>query len=364
MPFSQDEYIAKAKSQGHSQEFIDITVAYAKNLDTKNLPVIFTTKHLCSILDISPLEIKEIINHRSKFYKFYQIKKRNGKGFRQIVSPHNNLRVIQQYINEEILSKIPIHESANGFTKGKSIVNNALAHKNKKAILNLDLSRFFDSICEKRVYGLFKSFGYAKNLSIDLAKLTTVELPEDYLKTFEYKEFKSYREIVSKDSCVLPQGAPTSPTLSNLILRRLDLRLSKLAEKLNVDYSRYADDITFSGETEHLPKIKLLRTIIRDEGFNINWGKVGVYKKGRKQIVTGLTVSNNVHIHRNFKREVKKHIYACNNFGVESHLIFMKLENTHLYKEWLLGKIYYINSVEPETAKRMMNDFNKIVWTI
>lgn len=364
MPFSQDEYIATAKLHGHSQEFIDITVAYAQNLVAKNLPVIFTTEHLSSILDMPILKLKKIINHRSSFYKFYQIKKRNGKGFRQIVSPYNNLRVIQQYINEEILSKIPLHESATGFTKGKSILNNALPHKNKKAILNLDLLKFFDSICERRVYGIFKSLGYAKNLSIDLAKLTTVELPEDYLKTFEEKELKSYREIVPKDSCVLPQGAPTSPTLSNLILRRLDLRLTKLAEKLKVDYSRYADDITFSGEVENLPKIKLLRYIIRDEGLNINWKKVGVYKKGRKQIVTGLTVSNDVHIHRDFKKEVKKHIYACSNFGVENHLKFMELENTHLYKEWLLGKIYYINSIEPETAKKMMNDFNKIVWTI
>ncbi len=364
MPFSQDEYIAKAKSNGHSQEFIDITVAYAQNLVAKNLPVIFTTEHLSSILDIPILELSILINQRNKFYKFYQIKKKNGKGFRQIVAPFNNLRVIQQYINEEILSKIPLHESATGFTKGKSILNNALPHKNKKAILKLDLLKYFDSIYERRVYGIFKSIGYAKNLSYDLAILTTVELPQEYLKTFEEKELKSYREIVPKISCVLPQGAPTSPTLSNLILRRLDLRLSKLAEKLKVDYSRYADDITFSGEVENLPKIKLLRYIIRDEGLNINWKKVGIYKKGRRQIVTGLTVSNDVHIHRNFKKEVKKHIYGCSNFGVENHLKFMKLENIHLYKEWLLGKIYYINSIEPETAKKMLNDFNKIVWTI
>lgn len=364
MSFSQDEYIAKAKSDGHSQEFIDITVAYAQNLIAQKLPVIFTTEHLSEMLGIPILELRQIITYRSSYYKFYQIKKRKSKGFRQIVSPFNNLRVIQQFINEEILNKIPIHESATGFTKGKSILNNALPHMNKKAILNMDLLKFFDSIREKRVYGIFKSLGYAKNLSFDLAKLTTVELPEEYLKTFEEKALKSYREIVPIGSCVLPQGAPTSPTLSNLILRRLDLRLSKLAEKLGVDYSRYADDITFSGEIENLPKIKLLRYIIRDEGLNINWNKVGIYKKGRKQMVTGLTVSNNVHIHRNFKKEVKKHIYACTNFGVESHLKFMKSEETHLYKEWLLGKIYFIKSIEPERAKKLMSDFDKIVWTI
>jgi RNA-directed DNA polymerase len=362
MPYSQEEFLTEAMSKGHSQEFIDITLSYAKNLQSKNLPVIFSTEHLGLILDLPKLELEHIINNRNKYYKFYQIRKKNGNGFRQIMSPHNNLRRIQQYINIEILSKIPIHEGATGFTKGKSILNNAIPHKNKNAILNIDLLKFFDSISEKRVYGIFKSLGYAKNLSFDLAKLTTVELPDDYLNTFEEVELKSYRRIVSEGSRVLPQGAPTSPVLSNLILRRLDMRLSKLSTKLEVNYSRYADDITFSGKVENLPNLKLLRHIIRDEGLNINWRKVGVYKKGRKQIVTGLTVSDNVHIHRNFKKNVKKHIYGCLNFGVENHLRFMKLYDTHLYKEWLLGKIYFINSIEPEMAKKMMVDYNKIVW--
>lgn len=364
MPFSQEEYILAAKSHGHSPEFIDVTIKYAQKLITQQLPVIFTLEHLSSILGMPILEIKDIINSRRKYYKFYEIKKRNGNGVRQIMAPHNNLRQVQKYINDEILSNISLHESATGFTKGKSILDNALPHINKNAILNIDLLRFFDSISEKRVYGIFKSLGYASNLSVDLAKLTTVKLPEEYFNTFDNKELSSYLEIVPKGSCILPQGAPTSPMLSNLILRNLDLRLSKLAEKLDVHYSRYADDITFSGVIENLPKIKLIRRIIRDEGFNINWKKVGIYKKGRKQIVTGLTVSNNAHIHRNFKKEVKKHIYACNTFGVKNHLKFMHLEEIGLYKEWLLGKIYFIKSIEPEIALKLMIEFNKIVWPI
>ncbi|MDQ8011388.1 MAG: reverse transcriptase domain-containing protein [Flavobacterium nitrogenifigens] len=364
MSFNQDEYISQATLKEHSTEFIEITVEYAKNLSRQELPVIFSTYHLSIILDIPFDELSYMIENPHFFYKYYQIKKRNGKGFRQIVSPFNTLRIIQQYINQEILSKIPVSEKANGFVKGKSILDNALPHKNKKAILNIDLLKFFDSISEHRVYGVFESLGYAKNLSVDLAKLVTVGLPQEYLETFTQKELKAYREIVPTYSRVLPQGAPTSPTISNLILRRLDKRLSKLSETLKVDYSRYADDITFSGELDNLPKIRLLRHIIREEGFNINWKKVGIYRKGRKQVVTGLTVSNDVHIHRNFKKDVKKHIYGCINFGVENHLKFMQIEDKHLYKEWLLGKIYFINSIEPETAKKIMIEFNKITWII
>ena len=364
MSFNQEEYISQATLDGHSEEFILTTVAYAKKLSEQDLPVIFSTHHLSLILGVPFHLLTYKIDNTHLFYKYYQIKKRNGKGLRQIVSPFNSLRVIQQYINEEILSKIPINEKAYGFVKGKSILDNALPHKNKEAILNLDLLKFFDSITQNRVYGIFRSLGYAKNLSIDLAKLVTVELPQEYLETFTEKELKAYREIIKENSNVLPQGAPTSPTISNLILRRLDKRLARLSENLKVDYSRYADDITFSGETANLPKIKLLRHIIREEGFNINWRKAGIFKKGRKQVVTGLTVSNDVHIHRNFKKDVKKHIYGCINFGVEEHLKFMKIDKKHLYKEWLLGKIYYINSIEPESAKKIMIEFNKITWMI
>ena len=81
-------------------------------------------------------------------------------------------------------------------------------------------------------------------------------------------------------------------------------------------------------------------------------------------MVTGLTVSNDVHIPKAFKKEVAKHIYGCLNFGVESHLKFMNLEDKSLYKEWLLGKIYFINSIEPTVARKMMNEFNRIIWPI
>ncbi len=364
MSFNQDEYILEAKTLNHSEEFIEDTVSYAKNLVNQNLPVIFSRKHLSQILNIPYLELSWMIDGTESLYKFYQIKKRNGNGFRQIFSPYNSLRIIQQYIKYEILDVIPVHPKCTGFVKGKSILDNALPHKNKEAILNMDLLKFFDTITQNRVYGIFRSLGFAKNLAIDLAKLITVKLPQEYIETFSPKELKAYREIVPEDSNVLPQGAPTSPLMANIILRRLDKRLAKLADTCKVDYSRYADDITFSGEVHNLPQIRLLKRIIRDEGFNVNWKKVGIYKKGRKQIVTGLTVSNDVHVHRNFKKEIKKHIYGCINFGVEEHLKFMDLENKHLYKEWLLGKIYFINSIEPEVAKKMLADYNKITWII
>jgi RNA-directed DNA polymerase len=363
MSFSIEEYIINAERIGRSSSFITETVKYAENLIGKGLPVIFSTHHLGEYIGVSYKDLIYLINNRSELYKFYEIKKRNG-GLRQIVVPHLNLKLAQQYINSEILQKVPISSNACGFTKNKSILSNAVPHINKNAILNVDLLKFFDSISEQRVYGIFKSLGYAKNLAIDLARLVTVELPEDYYNKFSENHLQLYRALIPNGTAVLPQGASTSPALSNIILRRLDYRLTKLAAKHDISYSRYADDITFSGNKENLPKLDMLKCIIREEGFYINWDKVGIYRKGTKQTVTGLTVSNGVHIHRGFKKEIKKHIYCCKTFGVKQHLAFLELEDKGLYKEWLLGKIFFVKSIEKEVAEKMLTDFLKIEWPV
>ena len=322
---------------------------------------IFSLLHFSKIVGVSYYEINEIISNKDKYYKFYQIKKRKG-GFRQIIVPFSNLRILQNFILINILNSRGVHDAAKGFVKGKSILDNALPHKNQPAILNLDLLKFFDTINEKRIFGIFKAMGYASNLAYDFAQITTVRLPIEYLNTFNPKEKKAYERLVNNNLGVLPQGAPTSPALSNLVMRRLDNRLFKLSLKLNVKFTRYADDITFSGDLNNLPKINLLKQIIKDEGFNVNWEKVGIYKKGRKQIVTGLTVSNDVHVPRTFKKIVKKHIYCCLKFGVTNHLNYQKLDDKNFYKEWLLGKILFIKSIEPEVGFKLLQEYNNIDW--
>lgn len=142
------------------------------------------------------------------------------------------------------------------------------------------------------------------------------------------------------------------------------MRLYNLAQKRNVRYTRYADDLTFSGDLDHLPNIRLIARIIKEEGFNINWEKVNIYKKGGLQSVTGLTVSDGVHVHRSFKKEIKKHLYCCLKFGVDAHIKHLGLENKRFYKEWLLGKINFLRSIEYEFGQTLLYDFNKISWSL
>nr|WP_286674689.1 reverse transcriptase family protein [Clostridium sp. VAP51] len=302
-------------------------------------------------------ELINIIEGREYNYINYEISKKSG-GKRLLTCPNWKLKNIQKWINNEILMNYKLSSCCTGFRKGMSIKQNAEIHLNQPYILKLDLLDFFPSINEYRVYNAFKKMGYHTNLSVYLAKLVTVDVGKVYTHDFE-----SSPRIIGVG--VLPQGSPTSPYLANIIASKLDERLSKLSKKLNICYSRYADDITFSGELDKFPSLKLLNKIIEECGFKINYKKVSLQNKKQGQIITGLSLSNGVKIPKKYKKETSKHLYYCKKYGVFGHLAYMK-KNKNIdyngFREWLLGRIYYINSVEPDVAKKMLEDFNTIEW--
>ena len=363
MDFPRNLYIETANNDGHSPEFLTNTLSYIDNLTSKNLPVIFSLKHFSLLIGMELSDVKKIIQSRNHHYSYYLIKKKRG-GFRRIVAPYKDLKFMQRWIKENILDKVDVSQQATGFIKGKSILNNAKSHENSNIILNIDLNNFFETITEKRVYGIFSSLGYSKNLSVEFARICTVQISEDKYDAMSPEKQEYFKEIYKLRESVLVQGAPTSPNLSNLVCRRLDLRLSKLANKLGISYSRYADDITFSSNNEsNLPSIGTLKKIIEDEDLKINWDKVGRYKKGQRQIVTGLLIDGRVRVPKKFKKEIYRHLHFCSKYGAYSH--FQRIcPNKGYRKEWLLGKIYFVYAIEPEEAKKMLEIANTINWEI
>jgi len=371
MPFPRIKYAKIAKEEDkHSDEFIEETLAYAEVLEKQNLPVIFSTKHLSLLIGIEYAKVEYLIFTREKHYQYYEIKKKRG-GKRPISSPHRTLKLVQKWINENILANIEVHKSAFGFCANKSILNNAKVHIGQDFILNIDLLKFFDTIIENRVYGIFKALGYHNNLSVDLAKLCTVckkESIDDYFELFIRKGNKKLNNTF-KDKSTLPQGAPTSPSLSNFIARRLDIRLSGYALKNNLKYSRYADDITFSWNEDSNLKKSTIFKIIKEEGFFVNWKKIKFYgKSSNKRIVTGLMVSNEVKIPKKFKKEIERHLFFCEKYGVKSHLEYLikKYPNKNLgyFREWMEGKIRFIYMIEPIEGAKLFEKYNNIDWGI
>lgn len=363
------------RKKGHSEEFLKDVLAYAEHLHARGYPIIFSRKHLAQIWGITYSEISILINSRESQYIYYAIKKRSG-GKRPIMSPHKGLLTSQKWINKNILQKVPLDDSCKGFRKGFSIKDNAAVHVSQPFVLKIDLFRFFETINERRVFGVFKSLGYHPNLAFDLAKICTASLiPNNYKGSvssekaarihFFWKDLNEGYELNYKGlEPVLPQGAPTSPMLSNIIGTKLDKRLNGFAKKNQINYSRYADDITFSGNYENLPKISFIRKIIEDEGFRINESKTRLLNSGNRQIVTGLVVNDGVKLPKKFKKEIFRHLHFLKRFGPEAHLRKVAPDkNIVSFKWWLEGKIQYVKSVEPKTWEKMYNIFkNEIKW--
>lgn len=285
-------------------------------------PVILSIKHLAQIVDVDLRMLRTMINHPSSFYYEYSIPKRSG-GCRQIASPYPALLRVQRWINDNILSKVPVHESAKGFVKGLSIVDNARPHLGHATVLKADIKDFFPSVGVNRVRMIFKNLGYRKKVAFALASLCC-------------------------HNGVLPQGAATSPAISNIILKRLDARMSGLALRLGLTYTRYADDLTFSGKTIAPGLFKYIADIVSNEGFCINDTKTKILYWGNQQIITGVSIaSGSLKLPRETKREIRKNVYYVLKNGLLSHLNHIGYFDP-IYIERLLGKLYFWKSIEPD----------------
>src|SRR6266404_2466488 len=207
---------------GIRPDLVERYLIYVKGLAKKDVPIIFDLKHLSLLLGRTESYMASVINSSENHYRTFEIPKRSG-GKREITCPYPALMECQYWIYHNILKSRKIHSTAHGFAFRRSIVTNARVHLGQSHFLKIDLKDFFPSIGINRVIAIFKSLGYTPDLSFFLSALCC------------YKG-------------VLPQGAPTSPAITNLVAKGLDARLFGLAQSLGLRYTRYADDIAFSGE--------------------------------------------------------------------------------------------------------------------
>ena len=326
----------KMKEQEFDEGYIKLCSDYAQRLIDNDVPVVFDYRHLSLLLGLEPSEIAfYLFADESLFYKEIKIPKKRS-GFRKIDIPSERLKRIQRWILDNVLYNMKIHECCYGFSKGKSIYDNALLHVNKECVLNLDLKDFFPSIKQENVFNIFYGKGYTKKVSYYFAKLLT-------------------------KNGVLPQGSPASPMISNIVAEHLDKRLSALAKKYHADYSRYADDITFSGASNVKNIIPIVTKIIREEGFDVNVKKTRYAYYYQRQEVTGLIVNKKVSVSKEYIKELNKEIYFCKKFGVVSHL---EKTNNHksFYKEHLYGKAYFVNMIDKDMGQKILEQLDTIMW--
>jgi retron-type reverse transcriptase len=257
------------------------------------LPPLDTPQQLAEALGLSMPRLRWLAYHRDAatlvHYRRFVIPKRGG-GERAIWAPLPALKAAQHWVLRNVAERLPVHGAAHGFLPGRSILSNAAAHTDARVVVKVDLKDFFPSVTLPRVKGIFRKAGYREQVATLLALLCT-ESPREVV-TLEGKTY-----YVSLGPRCLPQGAPTSPALTNTLCLRLDRRLSGLARRLGWRYTRYADDLTFSLPSTHAGKPRLgtllgvVRRIAEAEGFQLNKEKTRVHRRGGRQQVTGLLVN-------------------------------------------------------------------------
>lgn len=223
------------------------------------------------------------------------------------------LKEAQRWILINILNKLELHEAAHGFRRDRSIVSNAQPHLRQDVIINFDLKDFFPSISYRRVKGLFQSLGYSEAVATIFGLLCT-ELEVEELEL----DGKTY--YVALRDRHLPQGSPASPAITNLLCRRLDRRLTLMADNLGFTYTRYADDLTFSATGSNLRYIcnvlKRTEDIATHEGFTINQQKTRIIRKSRQQEVTGVVVNSHPNIDRETLKRFRATLYQIEKDGL------------------------------------------------
>jgi len=323
---SVSQWRSHFKSRGIDEETSRLYLSYIRPLAKKCVPVIFDREHLAKLLGRTEAFLATACSAPRHFYRNFSIPKRSG-GVRAIDAPYKSLLECQRWISSNILDSIPVHRSASGYIQKKSIKDNASPHLGPKEVVTIDLKDFFPSIPLARVIAVFREIGYTREVSLALARLCCL-------------------------NGALPQGAPTSPPLSNIICRHLDSRIARLAAKLNLSYTRYADDICLSGL--HVPNgiIGSVDRIAASEGFTINTKKTRRYSATNNfKVVTGLNVAaNELRVPKGFKRNASLALYHIDKHGLRSHLAKLKITDP-AYLDRLFGKIGYWLFIEPEDQK-------------
>ncbi len=314
----------------------------AEQLARLGLPLWTTEAGVAAALGLTVNQLRHYSIHRQRettvHYVTFAIRKRSG-GQRLIHAPKRRLKAIQRNLLEQLVEKLPVSRFAHGFRKGLSVATNAAPHVAKPVVIKLDIADCFPTIHFGRVRGLLIAYGYSYPVAQTLAVLMT-EPPRQPVEI----DGVLYHVPVGPRVCV--QGAPTSPALCNAVLRRLDHRLAGLARKHGYDYTRYADDLTFSGVD--LTKISLILVraarIAREEGLPLNDQKTHVMRAGQRQTVTGVTVNQTAGLSRRERRRLRAAIHQRALAKTPDAALDQRLD----------GKLAYLRMLNPSQAESLV----------
>ena len=287
---------------------------------------------------------------------------------RVLEAPKLELRRMQRCLLDDVVSGVPPHPAARGFRPGGSVNSYAAPHADRPVVIRLDLEAFFASVTVARVYGIWRSAGYPEPVAHCLAGLMTTVLPRSQWRAVPRPadsalldaHWRLGRRLAAPH---LPQGAPTSPALANLAAFRLDVRLTALARSWGGRYTRYADDLAFSGGrgwmTGTSKLLEAIDGIVRDEGFRVNPRKTGVMPRGGRQTLGGLVVNQTPRVARAEVDTLRAILHNCRRQGPSTQ----NRDDHPAFAEHLRGRIAWVAQHDPARGARLLTEYDAIDWS-
>ena len=347
-----------------------------------SLPSVLSLNHLAKRTGVGYDRLRSFVSRteidggvQTEAYEKFSIRKRSG-GRRFIHVPHPKLMHVQRWINEHILKKIPPHAASQAFSKGCSIQKCAARHCGSKWLIKLDITDFFESISEIQVYRVFRELEYQPLVAFELARLCTIgtfwRSPRRQFPQWTVKkpnaEIEQYRQRLLG---YLPQGAPTSPLLSNLVMRQVDAKLNTLATENKLIFTRYSDDLSFSsrdtkfGRNASRKLIFEVYKVLSQAGFRPQFRKTTVVPPRGKKLILGLNVDGpRPRLQKAFKDRIRQHLYFLEKFGPIEHANDRQFDSVWGLKAHLKGLIDFAKIVEPDYAQASLDRFVTIDWPV
>lgn len=291
-------------------------------------------------------------------YHHRWLRKRSGTGRRLVEAPKARLKEVQRQVLREVLDRVPAHDAAHGFRRGRSARSSALPHAGQAFVMRLDLRAFFPSVGAGRVRAIFRALGYAEDVAELLTGLTTTVTPD---AVFDQRRVDP-RAIARLRRRHLPQGAPTSPALANLAAFALDRRLTGAAASWGARYTRYADDLAFSGGPTLARRARnferLVARIASSEGFELHPGKTRWLPASRQQRLVGLVVNDRPRPSRATYDRLKAILHNCARHGPAG-----QNRDAHPdFRAHLAARVAWFRHLDPARGARLQASFERIAW--
>ncbi|CAL4868268.1 hypothetical protein MMA231_02543 [Asticcacaulis sp. MM231] len=346
-----------------------------------NLPPILTLRHLAHLTGIDYGFLRHVISRANENpYRVFRIGKRpayNGElRFRTIAIPDPRLMVVQRWINRQILQQLTVHDASVAYSSGDRLVDAAKIHCGCNWLIKLDVRNFFESINEIAVYNVFLQAGYQPLISFELTRLCTrlggvspLRSTKRWTRNLDAPAIIT--SYINGRMGHLPQGAPTSPMLANLAVKKFDRVVTAIAKRIGVTYTRYADDLTFSTKdraftgTQSRKLIGEVYAALGAFGLSPNITKAQVSPPGGRKVVLGLIVSGDTpKLKRDFKSNMRRHLHYLSDplYGPASHAREREFTSIVGMRNHIQGLITFANQIEPDYGAACQLAFDKVIW--